>query len=164
MSDEKITRRGVLAAAGAAPFAASIDDARATERATRAASAAWVVPATPADHLRTFLKLFVSLEAATVYYTYYGTLDAAVPGRGIVPLLATTSIVRRLVEPRPDGWMISVWEATVYHRAGEDEPLDSFVNPLNGRTVRPFHQREGRQQALFARHAPPLAQARYHED
>jgi len=107
-----------------------------------------------AAQLRAFLKLNVSLVAETVFYLYEGSLEAAVPGRGMVPLVASTSIVRRDVEPRPDGHLVSIWEATVYHRSGEKEPLDSFVNPLNGRTVRPFHQREGRNQILWTEAGP----------
>ncbi len=104
---------------------------------------------TPEAQLRAYLKLFLSLEAATVFYLYHGTLDAAVPGRGIVPLLASTSLVRRLVEPQRDGWLVTIWEATVYHRAGEDTPADTFENPLNGRVVQPFHQREGGNLTLY---------------
>jgi hypothetical protein len=111
---------------------------------------------TPAAQLRAFLKLNVSLAAETVFYLYEGSLDAAVPGRGVVPLLASTSAVRREVEPRSDGYLVSIWEATVYHRPGENEPLDSLVNPLNGRTVRPFHQREGRSQILWTETGPKL--------
>jgi hypothetical protein len=84
-----------------------------------------------------------------VFYLYAGTLEALVPGRAPDMLTASTSIVRRQIEVLPQGHLVSLWEVTVYHRAGETEPLDSFVNPLNGRSVRPFHQREGRGQNLW---------------
>ena len=141
MSPRRLTRRSALAVvAGTAAMAGA---------AGPAAAARELDLSTPEAQLRAFLKLFVSLEAATVFYLYHGTLDAAVPGRGIVPLLASTTIVRRRIEPQRDGWLISIWEATVYHRARHAEPADNFENPLNGRTVRPFHQREGGNQSFW---------------
>ena len=103
----------------------------------------------PAEHVRAFLKLHASLATETVYYTYVGTLEAIMPGREIANLVSSTTIIRRDIEARPEGHHISIWEGTVYHRPGEAEPLEEFVNPLNGRMVRPFHQREGRGEALW---------------
>lgn len=157
MSAREVTRRAVLAAAGAVPVAAAGAAAEAPGPPASPGSAA-PPPAgapreldlsTPEAQLRAYLKLFLSLERATIFYTYQGTLTAAVPGRGVVPLLATTSVVRRLVEPEADGWRVTIWEATVYHRPGDTEPLDRFENPLNGRVVQPFHQREGGNQTLY---------------
>jgi hypothetical protein len=176
VSGPPFTRRQVLAAAGVAPLAITaaagtagiagagasvIADAAATGIATEGTAPPSSSPpvldlGTPAAQFRAFLKLNVSLAAETVYYVYEGSLEAAVPGRGVVPLLASTSAVRREVEPRSDGYLVSIWEATVYHRPGETEPLDSFINPLNGRTVRPFHQREGRSQILWTETGPKL--------
>lgn len=156
MTGRRLDRRRALAATGAAALAAVAEAG-----AARAAAPARSVPrgspgiaireldlSTPEAQLRAYLKLFLSLEPATIFYLYHGTLDAAVPGRGIVPLLASTSLVRRRVEPQRDGWRVTIWEATVYHRSGADDPADSFENPLNGRTVQPFHQREGGNESL----------------
>lgn len=142
MSGPRLTRRAALTAAGAATLASAA-------AANAAPTGRDLDLSTPEAQLRAYLKLFVSLEPATIFYTYHGTLNAAVPGRGIVPLLATTSVVRRRVEPQRDGWLVSIWEATVYHRAGETEPAESFENPLNGRVVQPFHQREGGNQSFW---------------
>jgi hypothetical protein len=146
-----LTRRGLLAASAAAGVAGSVPALAASGRrgGTGIGHAAELDLSTPDAQLRAFLKLFLSLDAATVFYVYHGTLDAAVPGRGIVPLMASTSLVRRRVEPQSDGWLVTIWEATVYHREGEDAPLDAFENPLNARTVRPFHQREGGNQSVY---------------
>ena len=166
MNAPRVTRRQALVSAGTAAIAAASTPALAAASTGALALAAAGTPpslatnasiaaerdldlSTPEAQLRAFLKLFVSLEAATVFYLYHGTLDAAVPGRGIVPLLASTSIVRRRIEPQRDGWRVSIWEGTAYHRAGENAPADTFENPLNGRVVRPFHQREGGNQSLF---------------
>jgi hypothetical protein len=146
----RVDRRHALVTAGAMALTTAASGAATKPPAAAARPTARDLDlSTPEAQLRAFLKLFVSLEAATVFYLYHGTLDAAVPGRGIVPLLASTSLVRRLIEPQRDGWLVTIWEATVYHRAGEDEPAANFDNPLNGRVVQPFHQREGGNQSLF---------------
>lgn len=158
MSPGVVSRRHALMAVGAAGLASVAGGpqsaAQAAAAPARAGDRAGAKPreldlSTPEAQLRAYLKLFVSLAPATIFYTYHGTLNAAVPGRGLVALLRTTSLVRRLVEPLAEGWRGTIWEATAYHRAGEDEPADSFENPLNGRVVQPFHQREGGNQSLF---------------
>lgn len=141
-----LTRRTVLAAGAAAPAAVAACDAA---FADAAAPPPQLEFRSPEDHVRAFIKLLASLEAETVFHMYKGTLEALIPGSAPVKLVDSTSVVRRQVEVRPEGHHISIWEATVYHRAGESAPLDAFVNPLNGRTVRPFHQREGRGQSLW---------------
>lgn len=137
-----LSRRQALAAAGAVSLASA-----------QSASAANALQTlnfdTPEDHVRAFIKILASLEPATVFHMYKGTLEALIPGRAPVRLVDSTSVIRREVEVRPEGHLISIWEGTVYHRPGETKPLESFVNPLNGRTVRPFHQREGRGQSLW---------------
>lgn len=143
MSD--VSRRKVLAAAGAAPIVMS----GGVEAAPQALSFN-----TPAEHVRAFLKLHASLESGTIYHTYTGTLEAAMPGREIVNLCACTTLIRREVVRKPEGHLVYIWEGTVYHRPGETVPLEEFVNPLNGRTVQPFHQREGRGQSLWTDEGP----------
>ena len=141
-----LTRRSVLAAAAAAPAAVTVSDAASTLPQLEFRS--------PGAHVRAFIKLLASLEAQTIFHMYKGTLEALLPGRAPVRLVDSTSVIRRQVEVRSEGHHISIWEATVYHRPGESEPLEAFVNPLNGRTVRPFHQREGRGQSLWTEEGP----------
>ncbi len=149
---KQVSRRNVLASAGAATMGL----AAAESSGTAQAAAGPLTFDTPADHIRAFLKLHLSLASETIYHTYTGTLEAMVPGREIVNLVACTTLLRRQIEEREDGHHVTVWEGTVYHRPGETEPLDEFVNPLNGRTVRPFHQREGRGQALWTATGPKI--------
>ncbi len=141
-----LTRRSVIAAAAAAPAAAAVSAPAATPPQLEFRS--------PEAHVRAFIKLLASLDAATVFHMYKGTLEALLPGRAPVRLVDSTTIIRRQVEVRPAGHHISIWEATVYHRPGAPQPLDAFENPLNGRTVRPFHQREGRGQSLWTDTGP----------
>jgi hypothetical protein len=139
------SRRHFLAAAGASPL---------VPHDAAAATPPVLTFTTPAEHVRAFLKLHVSLAPETIYHLYTGTWEALLPGRAPVDLVSSTTVIRRQVDVRPKGHHISIWEATVYHRPGESEPLMSFVNPLNDRTVRPFHQREGRGQFLWAPDGP----------
>ena len=151
-----LTRRTILAAAGTVPAAHVITNAT-------PANAVSPLPqlefGTPEAHVRAFVKILASLEAETVFHMYKGTMEAVVPGRAPVRLVDSTTVIRRQVDVRPEGHLISIWEATVYHRPGETEPLESFVNPLNGRTVRPFHQREGRGQTLWTDQGPQILRA-----
>jgi len=150
MTSGRVNRRQALVSTAATALASAAAGAATKRTPPGSGVAARELDLSTADaQLRAYLKLFVSLEAATVFYLYHGTLDAAVPGRGVVPLLASTSLVRRQIEPQRDGWLITIWEVTVYHRAAEDEPAETFENPLNGRTVRPFHQRGGGNRSLY---------------
>ena len=141
-----LTRRSVLAAAGAIPASVAVSQAASPMPQLEFGS--------PRTHVQAFIKLLASLEAQTIFHMYKGTLEALLPGRAPVRLVDSTTVIRRQVEVRPEGHHISIWEATVYHRPGEFEPLDAFANPLNGRTVRPFHQREGRGQSLWTDEGP----------
>jgi hypothetical protein len=144
-----LSRRNILAAACTAPAAVAVSKAAPADAASPPPPLEFP---TPEAHVRAFIKLLASLEAETVFHTYEGTLEALIPGRAPVKLVDSTTVIRRQVEVKPQGHHISIWEATVYHRPGESEPLDAFVNPLNGRTVRPFHQREGRGESRWTEH------------
>lgn len=144
-----VSRRTALATAGAMPAALTAGHVNAAD-----SDLPLLTYTTPAEHVRAFLKLHASLETETVYYTYIGTLEAMMPGHEIVNLCSTTTLIRRDVEVVPEGHRIRIWEGTVYHRPGETEALEEFENPLNGRMVRPFHQREGRGEALWTDTGP----------
>ena len=149
-----LTRRAALATAGAAATEFFVPT-----RADAASPLPKLEFPTPASHVRAFIKILASLEDDTIFHMYKGTLEAVVPGRAPARLVDSTTVIRRQVEVRPEGHQISIWEATVYHGQGETEPLESFVNPLNGRKVRPFHQREGRGQSLWTDQGPQFRRA-----
>lgn len=142
------SRRAALVAAGGAA-AGGASAALATQHEQTESDLPLLTYTTPAEHVQAFLKLHASLVSETVYYTYVGTLEAMMPGHEIVNLVSSTTLIRRDIEVRPEGHHIRIWEGTVYHRPGETEPLEEFENPLNGRLVRPFHQREGQGHALW---------------
>jgi hypothetical protein len=143
MTRPGFSRRGVLTAAAVAPFAPSAHAARGLELST------------PRAQLTAFMKLFVSLKPETVWYTYTGVLDIAIPGQPIAPLVGCTTLIRRQVVPQPDGsFHVHLWEANVYHRPGETTLLREMVNPVTGRTVQPFHYREGLTTFVYSESAP----------
>jgi len=144
-----MTRRTALATAGAAATSFLVLD-----RTDAASPPPQLEFPTTESHVRAFIKILASLEDDTIFHLYKGTLEAVVPGSAPVRLVDSTTIIRREVEVVPEGHRISIWEATVYHGQGETQPLESFVNPLNGRTVRPFHQREGRGQTIWTDQGP----------
>jgi Protein of unknown function (DUF1838) len=109
----------------------------------------------PAGQLEAFLKIFVSRRPETIWYWYTGILDAAIPGRAVVPLLACDTLIRREVLPQPDGsYGIRTFEANVFRLPSQDAPLERFDNPLNGRRVEPLHYREGPHFLVLSERAP----------
>ncbi len=109
----------------------------------------------PAGQLDAFLKIFVSRRPDTIWYWYTGILDAAIPGRPIVPLLACDTLIRREVLPQTDGsYAIRVFEANYFRLPDQPQPLQFFENPLNGRRVEPLHYREGPHFMVLSDRAP----------
>lgn len=99
---------------------------------------------TPADRLAAWLKVYVSLERARVWYWYTGVIDAAAPGGPVTPMVGVSTLIRRDVVPlAPSRFQMELFEGTYFHPIGGAAPLERWLNPLNGREVRPFHYREG---------------------
>lgn len=94
--------------------------------------------------LRTFMRMYASLQAETVWYWYSGAIDIAEPGAPVAPLVGVDSLVRRDIAPQSDGsFSVTGWEAHFYHAPGEADSLNALKNPRTGRIVQPFHFREG---------------------
>jgi hypothetical protein len=134
------SRRQAMAVGLATPLAASAMSARAASPPTPHI----LDLSTPKAQLTAFMKLYASLKAETVFYWYSGMIDLALPGQPIIPLVAVDTLIRRKVEPQPDGgFHVVTWEADIYHAKGETTPLMTMRNPVNDRMVEPFHIREG---------------------
>lgn len=98
----------------------------------------------PHEKLRVFMKVFTSTEQARVWYWYTGVLDASVNGGPVIPFAAVDTLIRRDIKPTKDGrFELEMFEGTYFHPLGDPKPFETMRNPLNGRTVRPFHYREG---------------------
>ncbi len=109
----------------------------------------------PAGQLNAFLKIFVSRRPETIWYWYTGILDAALPGRTVVPLVACDTLIRREVLPQPDGSVaVRTFEANFFRLRDQPQPLEWFDNPLNGRRVEPLHYREGPHFLVLSDRAP----------
>ncbi len=109
----------------------------------------------PAGQLDAFLKIFVSRRPETIWYWYTGTLDAVMPGRPVVPLLACDTLIRREVLPLPGRtFAVRTFESNFFRLRDRPEPLAWFDNPLNGRRVEPLHYREGPHFLVLSEQAP----------
>ena len=99
---------------------------------------------TPAAQLDAWLKVYVSLEHARIWYWYTGVIDASVPGGPVLPLFGVDTLIRREIVPLgASRYRMEMFEGSYFHAIGDPAPLDRWTNPLNGREVRPFHYREG---------------------
>jgi hypothetical protein len=139
-SDFRLNRRASLSLllGSAAGLASAPVGAATGETARRLANAS------PREQLRAFVKVFVSLEAETVWYWFTGLLHAARPDKPVVPFLACDTLIRRDVLPQADGsFGVRTFEANYYHPPDSQDPAVRITNPLNGRAIEPFHYREG---------------------
>ncbi len=99
---------------------------------------------TAEEELNAWLKVYISVGKARVWYWYTGVIDAWIPGGPIVPLFAVDTLIRRDVTPMgASRYRIDMFEGSYFHLVGDPAPLDLWTNPLNGRNVHAFHYREG---------------------
>jgi hypothetical protein len=98
----------------------------------------------PEDNLTAWMKIRASAETQDVYLWFTGTLDLAVPGQPIRPIVALdTILLRRVQRLGPHRYHATDWEASVYRDWRTGEVADEVENPVTGRRVRPLHYREG---------------------
>lgn len=136
-----IPRRGLLQLAGATALAGA---------ATPAPGATLRTPPLdldldlPADNLLAWMKLRASLEGQDVYFWFTGTLDLAVPGEPIRPVVTVETVILRRSIPQGAGvWHVTDWEASLYRDPVTGTITDELRNPSTGALVRPMHYREG---------------------
>jgi hypothetical protein len=129
-------RRRFLRGAGAAAAAAALP--------AGAAATLSLDLSKPEDNLTAWMKIRASAETQDVYLWFTGTLDLAVPGEPIRPIVALDTIllrrVQRLGEHR---YHVTDWEASVYRHPQTGEVIDEIENPSTKQQVRPLHYREG---------------------
>jgi hypothetical protein len=98
----------------------------------------------PADNLTAWMKIRASAETQDVYLWFTGTLDVAIPGEPIRPLIAVdTILLRRTERLGSHHYHVTDWEASVYRHPQSGEIADEIRNPYNGETLQPLHYREG---------------------
>lgn len=138
--------------------AASRPDRRRFLGTAGAAAAAAVLPAvapasaprlaldleTPEGNLTAWMKIRASAETQDVYLWFTGTLDLAVPGEPIRPIVdVDTILLRRVQRLGAHRYHATDWEASVYRHHGTGEVADEVENPVTKQKVRPLHYREG---------------------
>lgn len=95
-----------------------------------------------------YLKLRARTDDGDVWLWFFGSLELMVPGRKAVRLVDLDGLnVRRVkCERGPDGrdrFRKTLWEAVVFSDPATGAIADELPNPLNGRSLRPHHYREG---------------------
>jgi hypothetical protein len=98
----------------------------------------------PEDNLTAWMKIRGSAETQDVYLWFTGTLDIAIPGQPIRPIVAVDTILLRRIERLGDHrYHATDWEASVYRDPASGEVVDELTNPATGERVKPLHYREG---------------------
>jgi len=98
----------------------------------------------PEDNLTAWMKIRASAESQDVYLWFTGTLDMAVPGEPIRPIVAVDTILLRRVQRLDEHrYHATDWEASIYRHPQSGEVVDEVENPVTRRKVQPLHYREG---------------------
>ena len=100
------------------------------------------------DRLReldAFFRLWARTDAGHVSYWHTGFMYAVTEDRKLVPLVRYSGLFRLFVEPRERAYRVTVADAVMFSDAAgdSDAPLDTFRNPITGRTVTVRHFFEG---------------------
>lgn len=160
-----IDRRQWLTAASAAALGALTRGARAAPGAAAGrAPSAGLDLTTPAGNVTAYLKLRASTVTRDVYFWFTGTLDLAVAGEPIRPIVQVESLILRRTERLGERiWNVIDWEAALYRDLATGEYLEpdaEIVNPHTGRKVRPLHYREGPVRFRFTEREPRILGSR----
>jgi|GEM_PF-3940299 len=108
--------------------------------------------------LNAFMKLQTSISEQDIYYWYSGAYDGSLFGRSLSSMIGFQAIVKRRVSKPAEGlFHVTTWEAFYFHPLGDRTPIDGvYVNPLDGREVRPFHHKEGPTTFVYSEQSPRI--------
>ncbi len=163
---QRIDRRQWLAAASSATLGTLVGSASHAAAATAADQppGRGLDLTTPAGNVTAYLKLRASTVTQDVYYWFTGTLDLAVPGEPVRPIVQVESLILRRTERLAERvWNVIDWEAALYRDLATGEYLEpgaEIVNPHTGRKVRPLHYREGPVRFRFTEREPRILGSR----
>jgi hypothetical protein len=135
MQDGSLSRRQVLVLGGGAVGLA----------AASGASPGHALDLTrPADNLTAWMKMRASLVSQDVYFWFTGTLDLAVPGEPIRPLVTVETLILRRTAPQGgQRFHVTDWEASFYRDPVTGAVAEKITNPVTGQVVAPMPYREG---------------------
>lgn len=146
---------GVLASGPGAASAAATD---------KSATRVGLDLTTPAGNVTAYLKLRASIVTQDVYYWFTGTLDLAVAGEPVRPIIQVESLILRRTEKLGERvWNVIDWEAALYRDLATGEYLEpgaGIINPHTGRKVHPLHYREGPVRFRFTEREPRIIGSR----
>lgn len=119
---------------------------------------------TPAGNVTAYLKLRGSTVTQDVYFWFTGTLDLAVAGEPVRPIIEVESLILRRTEKLAERvWNVIDWEAALYRDPATGEYLEpgaEITNPYTGRKVQPLHYREGPVRFRFTEREPRIVGSR----
>lgn len=130
-----------------------------------ATAAAWAATSSPSfaagagvggglSPLHKFMKVYASLQPATLWYWYSGIMEMAPQGGAVVPLAGVDTLIRRDVSFNADGnFTVVTTEANYFHGLDDADPLDRIINPVTGRTVAPLHFSEAQRTNIWSQQA-----------
>jgi hypothetical protein len=111
----------------------------------------------PRDNLVAWMKLHTRLDDGGVHYWYRARLDVARPGQAIATLCGYDTMYRLNVRRTgADVYEVTRWEVSFYTDARTNRVIDTLDNPFNGRTVAPFHIKEGPVTTIYSTNRPRL--------
>jgi len=142
----------IVAAASALPTAARSDSVEFADR--------W-------SEMLAYLKLRARTDDGDAWLWFFGSLELMVPDRRAVRIVDLDGVnVRRVKRERnPKGeerFRKTLWEAVVFSDPATGAVVDELRNPFNGRSIRPYHYREGPTHYVIdrlGRHIVPSADA-----
>lgn len=143
-----INRRAALAGIGTVPLLAHVS----------AASAATPLDlSTPKQNLNAYVKLIGSLAAEMLYTHYQGVLYAIIANEIPQPLMRFEALGKVRWTPQLDGsYLRKSHDLGFFGDLGSRQPIDSYKNPYTGKTVQPFHYKNGRGETLYTVNGPRL--------
>ena len=96
------------------------------------------------DPFTGFMKMYSSLTPSDHWWWFKGHMDLISPGHRPTPFIGASTLIRRQVRLDSDGRIVTRgWEGVIYSNLETGKPADSLFNPVNQRTIHPFHSKEG---------------------
>jgi Protein of unknown function (DUF1838) len=112
----------------------------------------------PRDLMFAYVKLRASTITQDVYYWFTGTIDLALPGQPIKPIVKVETLILRRTEKLEDfKFHVTDWEASFYRDLETNQIVEGEIkNPITNQMVRPINYREGPVKFLFTENEPRL--------
>lgn len=105
---------------------------------------------TPTGILKNYVKLLGALTKSVIYVGFEGSLIGIMPDKTPVDICGFKGLARMQWVPQKDGsFLRKSFDIGYFSDRQTGELLDNIVNPLTGKTVKPFHYQYGGRASLF---------------